>query len=77
MEIDGAPSAPTSNHNLYYAQPESFTPQGTESDTDFQYVSDSYSVQLTRHPETAFGKFRSKFIFENQSGTHGSILEEV
>ena len=28
MEIDGAPSAPTSNHNLYYTQPDSFTPQG-------------------------------------------------
>lgn len=28
MEIDGALSAPTSNHNLFHAQPESFTPQG-------------------------------------------------
>ena len=28
MEIDGAPNAPTSTHNVYYAQPESFTPQG-------------------------------------------------
>lgn len=27
MEIDDAPNAPTSNHNLYYTQPESFTPQ--------------------------------------------------
>ena len=33
MEIDGAPSAPALNHNLYYAHPESFTPQGT-SDTN-------------------------------------------
>jgi len=29
MEIDGAPSAPTSNHSLFYAHTESFTPQGT------------------------------------------------
>lgn len=28
MEIDGAPSAPTTNHNLHHVQPESFTPQG-------------------------------------------------
>ena len=32
MEIDGALSAPTSNHNLFHAQPESFTPQGIQSD---------------------------------------------
>ena len=29
MEIDGALNAPTSNQTLYYAQPESFTTQGT------------------------------------------------
>jgi len=32
MEIDGAPSAPTSNHN--HAQPESFTPQVNPSPRD-------------------------------------------
>jgi len=34
MEIDGAPSAPTSNHNLYYAHTESFTPQVNPSPRD-------------------------------------------
>jgi len=34
MEIDGAPSAPTSNHNIYHAQPESFTPQVNPSPRD-------------------------------------------
>ena len=33
MEIDGVLSAP--NHNLYHAQPESFTPQGILSDINF------------------------------------------
>jgi hypothetical protein len=77
MEIDGASSAPTSNHNVYYTQPESFKPQGTYYDTNLQYVSDTFSLQLTRHPKTTFEKFRSKFIFEGQSGTHGPIKEEV
>jgi len=34
MEIDGAPSAPTSNHNIHHAQPESFTPQVNPSPRD-------------------------------------------
>ena len=76
MEIDGSPSAPTSSHNLHYAQPESFTPPGAPSNTNLKYVFDSFSLQLIRQPETTFGKFRSRFIFENQSGTHGFILEE-
>ena len=69
-------SAATSNHNLYYAQPDSFTPPGSYSNADFKYVLTPF-LQLTRQSETAVGQFKSKFIFENQSETHGSILEEV